>query len=124
MAKKLIISISILVVIAIAGGVWYYFNRVHPTPIEEILGNPKAYEGKEVTIEGVVTDRTAFFVVLKFYKLKDKTGEMTVVTRKSLPELRSTIALKGRIDNAFPIGDEKLLVFVEESVENQQSHVK
>ena len=119
MTKRVIIGISIVIVIAVASAAWYYFSRVHHTPIEAILGNAKAYEGKEVTIEGAVTDRTAFFVVLKFFKLRDKTGEITVVTRKPLPELKSTVAVKGRIDQAFPIGDQKLLVFVEESVEKK-----
>ena len=89
--------------------------------IENILSNPKAYEGKVVTIEGEVTDGTAFFVVLKFFKVKDKTGEIVVVTKKSLPELKSDVLVKGKIDEAFPVGDQKLLVFVEESVEPESS---
>jgi len=42
-----------------------------------------------------------------------------VVTKKNLPEVRSQILVTGKIDNAFPIGDEKLLVFVEESAEEK-----
>jgi hypothetical protein len=65
MLKK--IAIAIVVVIIIGVGAWYYyFSRPHHTQIETILSNPKAYEGKEVTIEGEVTDQTAFFVVVKF----------------------------------------------------------
>ena len=117
MARNIIIAI--LIVIAIGGGAWYYFSRVQPTRIEKILQNPMEYGGKVVTLEGEVTDRTSFFVVLKFFKIKDKTGEITVVTRKSLPEVKSKVLVKGRIDEAFPIGDQKLLVFVEESVEKK-----
>ncbi len=117
MVRKVIIAI--LMVIVIGGGAWYYFSRAHHAPIEKILSNPGAYEGKVVTIEGEVTDRTAFFVVLKFFKVRDKTGEITVVTKKSLPEVRSNVLVKGRIDTAFPVGDQKLLVFVEESVEEK-----
>ncbi len=119
MAKKVIIGISIVIVLAIVGGVWYYFSRVHPTTIEKILSHPAEYQGKTVAIEGEVTDRTAFFVVLRFFKLRDKTGEMIVVTKKSLPEVKSTILVTGRIDDAFPIGDQKLLIFVEESSEKK-----
>lgn len=119
MAKKVIIGISIVIVLAIAGGVWYYFSRVHPTTIDKILGHPAEYQGKAVTIEGEVTDRTAFFVVLRFFKLRDRTGEMIVVTKKSLPEVKSTVRVTGRIDEAFPIGDQKLLIFVEESIEKK-----
>ncbi len=71
-------------------------------------------------IEGEVTDRTGFFVVLKFFKLKDKTGEITVVTKKALPEIKSTVSVKGKTDEAFPIGDQKLLIFVEESIEKKE----
>ncbi len=115
MAKKAILAI--LIAVAIGAGVWYYLRQPHYTQIEKILSNPKAYEGKVITLEGEVTDRTSFFVVLKFYKLKDKTGEIIVVTRKALPELRSKIHVKGTVDEAFPLGDQKLLVFMEESLE-------
>ncbi len=125
MARKVIIGISIIIVLVIAGGVWYYLNRVHPTTIEKILSHPGEYQGKAVTIEGEVTDRTAFFVVVRFFKLRDRTGELTVVTKKSLPEIRSTVSVKGKIDEAFPIGDQKLLIFVEESIERRgQAQVK
>lgn len=113
--KKIIIAIVVLILIG--GGAWYYFSRSRHESIEKILVNPKAYEGKVVTIEGEVTDRTAFFVVLKFYKVRDKTGEIIVLTRKTLPGVNSKVLLKGRIDDAFPVGDQKLVLLVEESIE-------
>jgi hypothetical protein len=115
MAKKIVIAV--LIVIVVGGGAWYYFSRMHHAPIEEVLSNPKAYEGKIVTLEGEVTDRTAFFAFLKFFKVRDKTGEITVITKMSLPETKSNVRVKGTIDEAFPIGDRKMLVFVAESVE-------
>ncbi len=117
MAKKIVIAV--LIVIVAGGGAWYYFSRIHHAPIEKILSNPKAYEGKIVTIEGEVTDKTAFFVVLKFFKVRDKTGEITVVTKNSLPEIKSKVRVKGKVDEAFSIGDQKLLVFAAESVEQE-----
>ncbi len=119
MARKVFIGISIMIVLAIAGGIWYYLGRGNRTSIGKILSRPSEYQGKAITIEGEVTDRTAFFVVLKFFKLRDRTGEITVVTRRSLPEMRSTVSVKGKIDDAFPIGDQKLLIFVEESFEKK-----
>ncbi len=114
------IIIAIVIVLVIGAGAWYYFNQVHPIKIEKIFSNPTAYTGKEVAIEGEVTDRTAIFGILKFYKLRDKSGEITVVTRKSLPETKSVMSVKGKIDDAFIIGDQKLVVFVEESVEKKR----
>ena len=116
------LMIAILIVIAIGAGVWYYFSQIHTTDIQKIVNNPAAYAGKEIAIEGEVTDRTALFSVLKFYKLKDKSGEMIVVSKKSLPEIRSNVGVKGRIDDAFSLGDQKLVVFVEGSVEKKSSN--
>jgi predicted RNase H-related nuclease YkuK (DUF458 family) len=118
MLKKGIV-VLIIVLILIGIGAWYYFSRVHVSEIESLLSNPKAYAGKVVTIEGEVTDRTSFFGAIKFYKVRDKTGEIIVVTKRTLPESKSILRVKGRIDQAFPIGDLKLLVFLEDSFEEK-----
>lgn len=118
MLKKGIV-VLIIVLILIGIGAWYYLTRVHVSEIESLLSNPKAYEGKVVTIEGEVTDRTSFFGAIKFYKVRDKTGEIIAVTRRNLPELKSMLRVKGKIDQAFPIGDLKLLVFLEDSFEEK-----
>ncbi len=120
MLKKATIGISIMIVLVIAGGAWYYLSRSYPTTIEKILSHPSQYKEKPVTIEGEVTDRTGFFVVLKFFKLRDATGEITVVTKKALPEIKSTVSVKGKTDESFPVGDQKLLIFVEESMEKKE----
>jgi len=117
MLKKIIIGVSIVIVIG--AGVWYYFSQVYTTSIQKIVNNPGGYTGKELAIKGEVTDRTSFFGSLKFYKLKDESGEMIVTTRKSLPEVKSSAVVKGRIDDAFALGDQKLLVFIEGSIEKK-----
>lgn len=119
MSRNVIVAIVIVMIIAIGGGAWYYSSRVHHAEIEKILSNPREYEGKVVTIEGEVTDRTAFFVVVKFFKVKDKTGEITVVTRRTLPAIKSIVRVKGRIDEAFAVGDQKFVAFVEESIDEK-----
>jgi len=48
MAKKVIIGISIVIVLAIAGGVWYYFSRVHPTAIDKILSPQRNTKGRRL----------------------------------------------------------------------------
>jgi hypothetical protein len=122
MLKKIIIAVLILIVIAIGAGVWYYFSHVRPTSIQKLVNNPSDYKGKELVIEGEVTDRTSFFGALKFYKLKDTSGEMIVTTRQSLPEVSSRATVKGRINDAFALGDQRLLVFVEESIEKKEKN--
>ncbi len=116
MLKKAIFGLVIILVL-IGVGAWYYFSRVHYSKIESILSNPGSYEGKVVTIQGDVTDRTSFFVDIKFYKVKDDTGEITVVTKKNLPGEKTKVRVKGKVDKAFPVGDLKLIVFREESLE-------
>jgi aspartyl/asparaginyl-tRNA synthetase len=117
MVRKVIIAI--LIVVVAGTGIWYYLSRVHHAQIEKIQQNPREYEGKVVTIEGEVTDRTSFFGVIKFFRVRDKTGEIIVVTKRFLPEAHSKVRVKGRIDEVFSVGDQKLLVFVEESVEKE-----
>jgi hypothetical protein len=117
MVKKVIILI--VIVIVLGGVAWYYFRQTRHPRIEDILTNPRAYQGKLVTIEGEITDRTSFFTVLKFYKVRDKTGEIIVVTKGALPEVREKVRVGGKVDDAFPIGDQKLLVFVEEPGEEK-----
>ncbi len=119
MSRNVIVAIVIVVIIAIGGAAWYYSSRIRPAEIEKILSNPRAYEGKVVTIEGEVTDRTAFFIAVKFFRVKDKTGEMTVVTKRILPEIGSTVRVKGKIDEVFAIGDQKFIVLVEESTDEK-----
>ena len=120
--KKIISAVSIVIVIVAGVWVWYYFSQVHPTSIQNIVNNPGDYTGKELAIEGEITDRTSFFGVLKFYKLKDKSGDVIVITRKSLPEVKSSAIVKGRIDDAFALGDQKLMVFREESIEKKDKN--
>jgi hypothetical protein len=46
-----------------------------------------------------------------------KTVEIIVLARRSLPEVERKVPVKGRIYEAFPIGDQKLLVPISESIE-------
>jgi outer membrane protein assembly factor BamB len=117
--KKIIIGIAIVIVIV--AGVWYYVSHVQTTSIQKMVNNPSAYAGKELVIEGEVTDRTAFFGTLKFYKIKDNSGEIIVITKKSLPEVKSSALVKGKMDDAFALGDQKLVVFMEASIEKKDT---
>lgn len=119
MTRKTVVAILVVILI-IGAGTWYYFKRMHHAPIEKILSAPKAFEGKDVTIEGEVTDRTSFFVTVKFFKLRDKTGEIIVLTRgRTLPEIKSKVRVNGRIDEEFAVGDQKFVVFAAGSVDEK-----
>jgi hypothetical protein len=120
MKKKIVFAVLILIAVSSIGvGVWYYLSNVRHESIEKIVSNPPSYEGKSVTIEGEVTDRTAFFVELKFFKVKDKSGEIIVATKTVLPRIKSNVRVKGTADDSFPLGDRKLLVFTATDIEEE-----
>jgi cytochrome c-type biogenesis protein CcmE len=82
------------------------------TPINKILENPRDYAGKPVKISGEVTEVFSL-VVVKYFVVKDKTGEITVVTKRPLPREGTEITVKGTVQEAFSIGDKQLIVIVE-----------
>jgi hypothetical protein len=108
------VIIGVLLVLLAGAGIWYYLTSVDHTPIGKILNNPRDYDNKIITISGEVTDRTSLFF-LKYFKLKDKTGEIVVVTDRALPVVGSKVRVKGKIEEAFAIGDQQMLVFVEDN---------
>jgi hypothetical protein len=103
----------ILVAIIIAAGVWYYKTNIEGiTFIGKILKDPKVYEGKMLTIKGTVTERVSF-MIMKYFKLKDRTGEIMVITEKPLPSVGAKISVQGMVHDAFSLGGEQILVFIE-----------
>ncbi len=84
------------------------------TPIGKILADPRAYAGKTVTVSGEVT-QVFSLIFIKYFRLRDKTGEIVVVTDKPLPKVGTKISVKGTVQEAFSIGDQQLIVIVEES---------
>jgi uncharacterized protein YdeI (BOF family) len=80
--------------------------------IKQLLDNPRDYDSKTVTIEGEVTDVMSLLVV-KAFTLRDKTGEIIVVTERILPKKGTTVKVKGRIVEAFSFGDQSITAFRE-----------
>jgi hypothetical protein len=78
------------------------------------LENPRAYAGKTVSVSGEVT-QTLSFVFIKYFKVRDGTGEITIVTEKPLPKIGTKIKVKGTVEEAFSIGDKQLLVIKEKN---------
>lgn len=85
------------------------------TPIGKIIENPRAYAGKSVTITGTVTESFSLFV-LRYFSLRDETGEIIVITNKPLPKKGTTLTVRGRVEEAFSIGDQQLIVLLEDEI--------
>ena len=111
MFKRIIVVILIAVIVT--AGFWYYKKNIEGiTPIGKILKDPRLYEGKIITIKGMVTERVSFMII-KYYKVKDRTGEIMVITEKLLPSVGAKITVKGKVNDAFSLGGEQMLVFME-----------
>jgi aspartyl/asparaginyl-tRNA synthetase len=82
------------------------------TPIMKILDNPRDYSGQQVTISGEVTQIFSL-VFMKYFMVKDKTGEIVVVTKKPLPKEGTAIKVTGTVREAFSIADTQVIVIVE-----------
>lgn len=82
------------------------------TSIKKILDNPRDYSGKTVTVSGEVTELFSLFVI-KYFMVKDRSGEIIVVTQKPLPAKGSKITVKGTVQEAFSMGDNQLIVIIE-----------
>lgn len=82
------------------------------TPINKILENPRDFGGKQVAVSGEVTEIFSLFVI-KYFVVRDKTGEIAVVTNRPLPKKGETIKVKGKVEEAFSIADKQLIVLIE-----------
>lgn len=99
---------------AIAGAVlWVYFDYFQAGPIKDILEDPGKYESKPVTISGQVADRMSL-VLVKYFKLQDKSGEIIVITKKALPAIGKRVCVTGMPVQSFVLGKQQLLVFIEQ----------
>ncbi len=85
------------------------------TPIKKILDNPRDYNGKTVTVSGEVAEVFSLFVI-KYFTVKDATGEIVVVSQTPLPRKGSKITVTGTVQEAFSLGESQLIVIVEKDL--------
>lgn len=82
------------------------------TRIGKILDDPRHYHGRDVTIAGEVVDSLNLLVV-KAYTVRDRTGEILVVTKGAVPREGVAVRVEGRVNQAFAIADKSLVVLIE-----------
>lgn len=83
------------------------------TPIQDVLAHPEHYDGKSVTISGDVQSATNI-LVLRYYRVSDGTGTITVVTPRAVPKKGSRVRVRGIVHQAFAIGDQSLTILSEQ----------
>ncbi len=84
------------------------------TKIGDIIGHPRDYADKEVTVSGEVVETFSLFVV-KYFTVRDDSGEISVVTERALPAKGEKIKVTGTVREAFSIGTKTALVLVEKT---------
>ena len=89
------------------------------TPIGDLMRSPRDYDGKHLKISGTVTEKDSLLFA-KYFVLRDKTGEIHVVTSRILPNVGESVIVRGRLDEAFSFGDASALVFVEDLPEKER----
>lgn len=100
---------SFLLPVAVFLGCGSFFT----VDIRDILNDPRKYEGKTVTIKGEVSGSLNLLVV-KAYTVRDHTGEIVVITERAVPRSGDRVKVKGRVNQAFAIAGENLVVLIEE----------
>lgn len=106
--------IGLLVAVFMIVSAFVSCNNLFPTSIGKILQNPRDYADKQVTVSGTVTD-TFSLIFVKYFTLRDDTGEMVVVTHKPMPARGQKIKVRGMVQDAFSLGDQQMIVLVEDS---------
>ena len=106
----------VLFLLGLAGAAWYLRDDLRPqlagssgpeiTPIPSIVAAPARYDGKEVTVKGVVNStsdiRLASGAGSRSYTLKEDNAEIVVVPEESLPARGQTYTVTGKVSRAPP----------------------
>jgi hypothetical protein len=101
----------VLFLIALAGAAWHFWDDLRPqltsssgpqiTPIPSIVAAPVRYDGKEVTVKGVVNStsdiRLASGAGSRSYTLKEGNVEIVVVPRDALPARGQSYTVTGKV---------------------------
>jgi hypothetical protein len=82
-----------------------------PVKIRDIMNRPRDFEGKDITVNGTVTNAVSLILV-KYYELQDDTGSIRVITDKLLPGRGEKLKVIGRMA-VVEIGTERWVVLRE-----------
>lgn len=104
---SIIAVISALAVLAAGCGM------LGATRIGRIQDNPSHYHGRDVTVSGEVVGSLNLLVV-KAYTVRDRSGEILVVTKGAVPREGASVRVRGRVNQAFAVADRSLVVLVED----------
>jgi len=87
------------------------------TSVAELKYNPGRYYDKTVSIEGVVTSSFGVpLVPLRFYRVDDGTGEVTVLAEDGrIPTRGARVRVKGRVNEVATFGGRSVGLHIRQS---------
>jgi hypothetical protein len=89
------------------------------TKIGDLIAAPERYAGKEVRVQGKVTNILKIpFVATKIYSIQDDTGEINVRTQVEVPLAGSVVRIKGVLDTVAAVGGQNVGVHLRETERN------
>ncbi len=109
--RRWIRRVVLLALAALAGaGAWYYFRGPDRlpfgvTPIAEIVAAPARFDGREVTVQGVVAGTSEIRLsgnVQRSYVLNDDGAELVVVPAGPLPARGQSLQVTGTVAKPPP----------------------
>jgi len=75
--------------------------------IAEIKNHPRQYVGKEVKVEGKVTD-TYSLVFMSYFEVTDETGSIYVITDKPMPVKGERLKIEAKVQY-FSLGTKQVI---------------
>lgn len=83
------------------------FHCTSKTNIDDIHKHPRQYVGKEVKVEGKVTD-TYSLVFMSYFEVTDETGSIYVITDKPMPVKGERLKIAAKVQY-FSLGTKQVI---------------
>jgi cytochrome c-type biogenesis protein CcmE len=114
--------VGLVIVALAAGGVltWLALGTVQERaiPIGDVMADLRTYDGTTVTVKGTVEHPTNI-LSLKFFTLRDESGEIMVVTQRGLPQEGEEVAVTGIVNQLFEVAGMQQTVITEPADDDQ-----
>jgi hypothetical protein len=96
MARPRVVKLAMMAGLAFAGAV-AVARAATLTPIDDIVGLPEGYDGKQVTVVGTVTAPSVTVRDESIYTLLGQTRKLSVLSRGAAPTLGARLQVSGKI---------------------------
>lgn len=105
-------GVFVVLTAALSGGCGHTAPFQKTQKISEILASPSQYQGKDVKVEGKVTESLIAFQ-FGYFTLSDGTGSIPIIPSSTYPKVGEKVTIKGAVRNSFVIGSAQLTVIEE-----------